>query len=48
LRLGKVGRSPAQEHPQIAPLAKKEKQQEWQWVQKRFEKLHVHRKHPSG
>ncbi len=38
----------AQEHPQIGPLAKQEKQQEWQWVQKRFEKLQLHRKQDSG
>jgi len=33
-----------QEHPQTAILA----QQDWQWLQKRFEKLGIHRKHPSG
>ncbi len=38
----------AQEHPQVDMLAKLEKQQDWQWVQKRFEKLQLHRKHPNG
>lgn len=38
----------AQEHPQIGALAKQEEQQDWQWVQKRFEKLQQHRKQPSG
>ncbi|EDV5273609.1 relaxase [Salmonella enterica subsp. enterica serovar Mbandaka] len=38
----------AQEHPQVGTLAKQENQQDWQWVQKRFEKLQRHRKHPNG
>jgi integrating conjugative element relaxase (TIGR03760 family) len=38
----------AQEHPQVAALAKQEKQSDWQWVQKRFEKLGLHRKQDSG
>ncbi|UBT80434.1 TraI domain-containing protein [Pseudomonas amygdali] len=38
----------AQEHLAIAVLAKEEKLQDWQWVQKRFEKLQVHRKQNSG
>ncbi|MBJ7223525.1 MULTISPECIES: MobH family relaxase [unclassified Brenneria] len=38
----------AQEHPQITVLAKQEKLQEWQWVQRRFEKLQLHRKQDSG
>ncbi|WP_166794819.1 helicase/relaxase domain-containing protein, partial [Pseudomonas aeruginosa] len=38
----------AQEHLQVAALAKQEKVQEWQWVQKRFEKLQLHRKQNSG
>ena len=38
----------AQEHPQISALAKHETQQDWQWVQKRFEKLQLHRKQPNG
>jgi len=37
-----------QEHPQTAALAKQEGQQDWQWMQKRFEKLGVHRKQPNG
>ncbi len=38
----------AQEHPTIGPLAKDAALQDWQWVQKRFEKLGLHRKQPSG
>jgi len=38
----------AQEHPQVSTLAKQESQQDWQWVQKRFERLQYHRKHPNG
>ena len=38
----------AQEHPQVGKLAKQENQQDWQWVQKRFERLQLHRKQPSG
>ncbi|MFP9230783.1 MobH family relaxase [Pectobacterium cacticida] len=38
----------AQEHPQVGMLAKPEGQQDWQWVQKRFEKLGLHRKQSSG
>ena len=38
----------AQEHPQVSALAKEEKQQDWQWVQKRFEKLGLHRKQADG
>ncbi|WP_312483801.1 MobH family relaxase [Stutzerimonas nitrititolerans] len=38
----------AQEHPQVESLAKQDAQQDWQWVQKRFEKLQLHRKHPNG
>ncbi|WP_025809820.1 MobH family relaxase [Pseudomonas chlororaphis] len=38
----------AQEHPQIAGWAKQEQIADWQWVQKRFEKLQVHRKQPDG
>ena len=38
----------AQEHPEVAALAKQENQQDWQWVQKRFEKLQLHRKQPNG
>ncbi|HHX3483511.1 TPA: conjugal transfer nickase/helicase domain-containing protein, partial [Pseudomonas aeruginosa] len=38
----------AQEHPQIASWAKQEQVADWQWVQKRFEKLQLHRKQPDG
>jgi len=38
----------AQGHPQVSALAKEEKQQDWQWVQKRFEKLGLHRKQADG
>jgi integrating conjugative element relaxase (TIGR03760 family) len=38
----------AQEHPRITALAKQDKLPEWQWVQKRFEKLGIHRKQASG
>ncbi len=38
----------AQEHPQVGAFAKQENQQDWQWMQKRFEKLGQHRKHASG
>lgn len=38
----------AQEHPQIAGWAKQQQLADWQWVQKRFEKLQLHRKQPDG
>ena len=38
----------AQEHPQSAVFAKEEKTTDWQWVQKRFEKLQLHRKQESS
>ncbi|ARI02456.1 TPA: DNA-binding domain-containing protein [Pseudomonas aeruginosa] len=38
----------AQEYPQVGTLAKHESQQDWQWVQKRFERLQLHRKHDNG
>lgn len=38
----------AQEHPQTAFLARQEQIADWQWVQKRFEKLQLHRKQDSG
>lgn len=38
----------AQEYLRVAVLAKQEKLEGWQWVQKRFEKLGQHRKQPSG
>ena len=38
----------AQEHPQVAALARADRLEGWQWVQKRFEKLGLHRKQASG
>lgn len=38
----------AQEHPQSAVFAKEDKVADWQWVQKRFEKLELHRKQENG
>lgn len=38
----------AQEHPRIGTLARQEALADWQWAQKRFERLSLHRKHPSG
>ncbi|WP_122781511.1 MobH family relaxase [Burkholderia pseudomallei] len=38
----------AQEHPDVARLAKQEQQPEWAWVQKRFERLGIHRKQNNG
>ncbi|UDM06186.1 TraI domain-containing protein [Halomonas sp. NyZ770] len=38
----------AQEYPGISALAKQDKVQDWQWIQKRFEKLQLHRKQASG
>jgi hypothetical protein len=37
-----------QEHPHAGTLARQDKMPDWQWVQKRFEKLGLHRKHDSG
>ncbi|WP_080382297.1 MobH family relaxase [Burkholderia pseudomallei] len=37
-----------QEYPDIARLAKQDKQTDWEWVQKRFEKLRLHRKQDNG
>jgi len=37
-----------QEHPQVQALAKQEDLLDWRWVQKRFEKLQLHRKQPNG
>ncbi|MBI0520789.1 transposase, partial [Pectobacterium parmentieri] len=37
-----------QEHPTHATLEKQEGLQDWQWIQKRFEKHQAHRKQPSG
>jgi integrating conjugative element relaxase (TIGR03760 family) len=38
----------AQEHPIVAARAKADDLQDWRWVQKRFEKLQLHRKQTSG
>jgi integrating conjugative element relaxase (TIGR03760 family) len=38
----------AQEHLHVATLARQEKLEGWQWVQKRFEKQSLHRKQASG
>ncbi|WP_137823484.1 MobH family relaxase [Pseudomonas sp. D(2018)] len=38
----------AQEHPQTAALAKGDQVADWQWVQKRFEKLQLHRRQVNG
>ncbi|POE37822.1 MobH family relaxase [Pectobacterium odoriferum] len=38
----------AQEHPTLATLAKQEGLQDWQWIQKLFEKLNQHRKQANG
>jgi hypothetical protein len=37
----------AQEHPNLARIAKKEKLLDWEWIQKRFEELKLHRKQPN-
>ena len=37
-----------QAYPEVSTLAKQENQQDWQWVQKRFERLQLHRKQPNG
>lgn len=38
----------AQEHPEIARLTRVEKLTDWEWVQKQFEKLRLHRKQDNG
>lgn len=38
----------AQAHPEVARLAKQEQLTDWAWVQKRFERLGLHRKQNSG
>ncbi|KRW68054.1 relaxase [Pseudomonas sp. TTU2014-105ASC] len=38
----------AQEHPHVGALARQENIGDWQWVQKRFEKLQLHRKQANG
>lgn len=37
-----------QEHPEIQVLSRQDNLHDWQWVQKRFEKLGLHRKQGSG
>ena len=41
-------RAYAQEHPQIAHVAKQDEISEWRWAQKRFEALKLHRKQRNG
>lgn len=38
----------AQEHPEVGALARQEKQQDWEWIQKRFDKSLLHRKQKNG
>ncbi|MFV0276451.1 MAG: MobH family relaxase [Parahaliea sp.] len=38
----------AQEHLEISALAKQDQLKDWQWVQKRFERLQLHRKQANG
>ncbi len=38
----------AKEHPQVGQRARADNVSEWQWVQKRFEKLRLHKKQNSG
>lgn len=38
----------AQEHPQTSYLAKREGLPDWEWAQRRFERLRLHRKQPDG
>ena len=37
-----------QEHPEVARLPRDPKFDDWNWVQKRFEKLHLHKKQDNG
>lgn len=37
-----------QEHPEVVRFAKQEQQTDWEWVQKRFERLRLHRKQNNG
>ncbi len=37
-----------QEHPELSNLARKEKIEGWQWAQKKFERLRIHRKQHNG
>jgi integrating conjugative element relaxase (TIGR03760 family) len=43
-----VFRRYAQEHPRLAAIAVEEKLADWEFVQKSFERLRMHRKQPSG
>ncbi|MFJ4346355.1 MobH family relaxase [Pseudomonas sp. NPDC089401] len=36
------------EHPHIARLAKQDQQQDWEWLQRQFERQRTHRKQPNG
>ena len=38
----------AQEHPKLGARAKADNLTDWQWIQKRFEKLSLHRKQNNG
>jgi integrating conjugative element relaxase (TIGR03760 family) len=38
----------AQEHPEIDQMAAEQKMSGWQWIQKQFERLHIHRRRPNG
>jgi hypothetical protein len=38
----------AREHLQVASLARQDGIADWQWIQKRFEKLGLHRKQANG
>jgi len=38
----------AHEFPQTAKRAKQDKMPDWEWIQKQFEKLKLHRKQPNG
>lgn len=38
----------AQEHLRVAVLAKEAQLSDWQWIQKQFEKMQIHRKHANG
>lgn len=38
----------AQEHPKVSQLAKQEQLPDWTWMQKRFERLGLHRKQANG
>lgn len=35
-------------HPDIASLAKQDQQQDWEWLQRQFERQRAHRKQPNG